>query len=147
MGQDHRHRHAIPVPSGEVDTGWGVVTETDLACPEGVISVCDWGGLGHDELGDLAMAGPGRYRVRVHARNRTVDQERSTETRHLLIWPVTEETPSCLLTPMDEYGRCSVLKRILNGLRLTNWTSPPPLRSCTWRTWSVGPIHRTGRDH
>src|SRR5579859_6891636 len=57
---------AVPATPGEVDDGWDVVAETDLECAEGVISVCDWAGPDHPELGNLAIAGPGRYRVRLH---------------------------------------------------------------------------------
>jgi hypothetical protein len=62
--------HAVPTAPAQVDPGWDVVAETDLDCPEGIISVLDWGGPDHPELGDLAIAGPGHYRLRVHARNR-----------------------------------------------------------------------------
>ena len=59
--------HAVATAPAQVDPGWDVVAETDLDCPGGIISVLDWGGPDHPELGDLAIAGPGRYRLRVHA--------------------------------------------------------------------------------
>jgi hypothetical protein len=96
---------AVQAPPGDVAPGWDVIAETDLYCPEGIISVSDWAGPDHPELGELAIAGPGRYRLRVHARNREAGQERSAEQHHLLIWPVTDATPPRLLTPMDAYGR------------------------------------------
>jgi hypothetical protein len=93
-------------PPGEVEPGWDVVAETDLDCPEGTISVLDWGGPSHDELGELAAAGPGHYRVRVHARNRQqVSQRQSAEEHLLLTWPAAEPAEARLLTPMDAYGR------------------------------------------
>jgi hypothetical protein len=97
---------AVPEPPAVAGAGWDVVAEADLDCPEGVVSVCDWGGPGHDELGDLAIAGPGRYRVRVHTRNREpAGRRRSAEEHHLLIWPVTQPAPPLLLTEMDACGR------------------------------------------
>jgi hypothetical protein len=67
--------------------------------------VSDWAGPDHPELGELAIAGPGRYRLRVHARNRQAGEERSSEEHHLVVWPVAEAAPPRLLTPMDAYGR------------------------------------------
>jgi hypothetical protein len=97
---------AAPVPPAGIDPGWDVVAETDLECPEGTISVCDWAGPGHDELGELALTGSGRYRLRVHARNRKqVSQQQSNEEHHLLIWPAPHPAPPRLLTHMDVYGR------------------------------------------
>jgi hypothetical protein len=92
---------AVATSPAQVDSGWEVVAETDLDSPEGIISVLDWGGPDHPELGDLAIAGPGRYRLRVHARNR----ESKDEEHHLLIWPAAEPAPPGLLTSMDSYGR------------------------------------------
>jgi hypothetical protein len=96
---------AVPMAPTELDPGWDVIAETDLECPEGVIAVSDWAGPDHPELGELAIAGPGRYRLRVHARNRQAGEERSREEHHLVIWPATEPAPPRLLTPMDAYGR------------------------------------------
>jgi len=96
---------AVPSPPADLDPGWDVAAETDLECPEGTISVCDWAGPDHRELGNLAITGPGRYRLRVHARNRQDAQERSAEEHHLLIWPTSHPAPPQLLTPMDAYGR------------------------------------------
>ncbi|HEY1919919.1 MAG TPA: hypothetical protein VGH27_30475 [Streptosporangiaceae bacterium] len=97
---------AIPEPPNQVDPSWDVIAETDLECPEGAISVCDWAGPAHDELGELAINGPGRYRLRVHIRNREqVSQDRSTEEHQLLVWPASQPTPPVLLTSMDAYGR------------------------------------------
>lgn len=92
---------AVATAPAEVDPGWDVVAETDLDCPEGVISVLDWGGPDHPELGDLATAGPARYRLRVHAR----DRGDKNEAHHLLTWPAPEPAPPGLLTPMDSSGR------------------------------------------
>src|ERR1022692_824253 len=95
-----------PTAPTEIYPGWDVVAETDLECAEGTISVCDWAGPSHDELGELAIDGPGRYRLRVHARHREqVSQTHSTEEHHLLLWPVTQSHPPRLLTLMDAHGR------------------------------------------
>jgi hypothetical protein len=97
---------ALQAPPAGPDPDWDVAAETDLECPGGVISVCDWGGPCHGELGVLAAGGPGRYRLRVHARNRRpVGQRQSAEEHYLLFWPVSGPAPARLLTGMDEYGR------------------------------------------
>lgn len=97
---------AVPEPCAEVDPGWDMVAETDLDCPEGMIAVCDWAGPGHDEVGELAINGPGRYRLRVHVRGRDhASVEQSAEEHHLLVWPAVRPAPSRLLTPMDAFGR------------------------------------------
>ncbi len=97
---------AVTAPPAQMDPGWDVVAETDLDCPEGVISVLDWGGPDHPELGELAVAGPGRYRLRVHARNREqAGEEKTAEQHYLLLWPAAEPAPPRLLTPMDARGR------------------------------------------
>jgi hypothetical protein len=97
---------AVTAPPTQVDPGWDVVAETDLDCPEGSISVLDWGGPDHPELGELAVAGPGRYRLRVHARNREqADGEKTAEQHYLLLWPTAGPAPPRLLTPMDARGK------------------------------------------
>jgi hypothetical protein len=96
---------ALQAPPAGLDRGWDVVAEIDLECPDGVISVCDWGGPCHGELGVLAVGGPGRYRLRVHARNRRPGGQRQpAEEHYLLFWPVSGPAPPRLLTGMDEYG-------------------------------------------
>jgi uncharacterized protein YndB with AHSA1/START domain len=92
---------ALSAPPPELEPGWDVVGETDLESPEGQISVVDWAGPGHPELGPLAISGPGRYRVRVHARNR---DGTANEEHLLLLWPSTEPAATRLLTTLDECG-------------------------------------------
>lgn len=36
---------ALPGDPAEIESGWDVVAETDLDCPEGTISVLDWADL------------------------------------------------------------------------------------------------------
>lgn len=92
---------ALPEPPLELEPGWDVVGEADLESPEGQIVVTDWAGPDHPELGPLAISGPGRYRLRVHARHR----DGTTGEEHLLLtWPSTEPAPARLLTPLDDYG-------------------------------------------
>jgi hypothetical protein len=96
----------LTAPPAAIEPGWDVVAETDLDCPEGELLVLDWAGPGHPELGELATAGPGRYRLRVHARRRDdVGRGKTAEEHYLLTWPVTDPAPPALLTPMDECGR------------------------------------------
>jgi hypothetical protein len=46
---------ALSVPPTELDPGWDVAGETDLESPEGQISVVDWAGPDHPELGPLGL--------------------------------------------------------------------------------------------
>ena len=92
---------ALPGPPPELEPGWDVAGEADLESPEGQIGVVDWGGDGHPELGPLAISGPGRYRLRVHARHR---DGTPGEEHLLLLWPSTEPAPARLLTPLDACG-------------------------------------------
>ncbi len=105
MGHVTVRAKAITEPPADIDPAWNVVAETDLECPEGIISVLDWGGPDHEELGDLAIAGAGRYRVRVHVKGRDqVPGKRSAERYYLIFWPARESAPTTLLTPMDNFG-------------------------------------------
>lgn len=99
------HARALPGAPVEIEHGWDVVAETDLDCPEGTISVLDWGGPDHPELGQLAIAGPGRYRLRVHVKNRKdIDGRPSGEEHYLLTWPAAGPRSPVLLTAMDSFG-------------------------------------------
>lgn len=96
----------LTAPPDRVAPAWDVVAETDLDCPDGTISVLDWGGPDHPELGELALGGPGRYRLRVHARDRHESTSgRTSERHHLQAWPVSEARAPRLLTEMDARGR------------------------------------------
>jgi uncharacterized protein YndB with AHSA1/START domain len=89
-------------PPAELEPGWDVVGEADLESPEGQIRVFDWAGPDHPELGPLASAGPGLYRLRVHARHR--DGGRAEE-HLLLVWPSAQRAAPQLLTTLDECGK------------------------------------------
>ena len=107
MGKIPVTAQALSGAPGEPEDGWDVIGETDLDCPDGSIGVLDANGSDYRQFGELASAGPGHYRMRVHIRNRrqAEEQRASREEHHLLFWPVTEPAPPRLLTPMDEYGR------------------------------------------
>jgi uncharacterized protein YndB with AHSA1/START domain len=90
---------ALSAPPPELEPDWDIAGEADLDSPEGQISVTDWAGPGHPELGTLAASGPGRYRLRVHARNR---DGTAHEEHLLLVWPSAEPAPAVLLTPLDD---------------------------------------------
>jgi hypothetical protein len=90
----------------EVDEGWDVIAETDLESPDGRLRAAGWGGSGYFPFSGPAGLGPGRYRIRVHARHRQqADQGRTAEEHYLLAWPVAVAAPASLLTPLDGYGR------------------------------------------
>ena len=103
----------LPGPPIELEPGWDVVGEADLESPEGQISVADWAGPAHPELGALALSGPGRYRLRVHARHR---DGTAAEEHLLLIWPSSKPARARLLTALDACG-----------LELTGQLETPPL--------------------
>jgi hypothetical protein len=107
MGKVPVTAQALAATPGEPEDGWDVIGETDLDCPGGSIGVLDLNGSDYRQFGELASAGPGRYRMRVHIRDRrqAEEQKESREEHLLLFWPVTEPVPPALLTPMDEYGR------------------------------------------
>jgi uncharacterized protein YndB with AHSA1/START domain len=92
---------ALAAPPPGVEPDWDVVGETDLESPEGEISVVDWAGPAHPELGPLAISGPGRYRLRVHARHR---DGTAREEHLLLLWPSADPAPARLLTELDDCG-------------------------------------------
>src|SRR6187551_308328 len=77
-------------------TGWDVISEATLWCPSGRLSVIGlMGGLA-EPLTDVAVP-RGLIRVRVHARDRIHETERTdnspSEQHEFHIWSVTEETP------------------------------------------------------
>lgn len=90
----------------DLEQGWDVVGELDVVCVSGRLVVTDWAGESHPELPDLAAAGPGRYRLRIHARDRSaINVGDSDETHRLMAWPVTAPSPPQMLTKLDAYGR------------------------------------------
>jgi hypothetical protein len=107
MGKIPVTAQALTAAPGEPEDGWDVIGETDLDCPDGSIGVLDMNGSDYRQVGELASSGPGRYRMRVHIRDRQqAEEQKSSREQHLLLfWPVTEPTPPGLLTPMDAYGR------------------------------------------
>lgn len=98
---------ALDGPPPVVADGWDIVGEIDLVSVDGSIVIADWAGPAHREIPDLAGHGPGRYRVRIHARNRrAVDEyEESTEHHYLAAWPVTAVESARMLSPIDDRGR------------------------------------------
>lgn len=81
-----------------IDTGWDVVAEADVIST-GDLVVIRGELLGTvNELGSLAAAGAGRYRVRCHARNRREASRyqiltEPVEEQLLLSWPVNTSQP------------------------------------------------------
>ena len=97
---------ALSNPPDLVTEGWDVIAEVDIRAPSGSILVYDMFGGPSEGLTDLAVAGPGLYRVRIHARNREPVEERdSTEAHWLIAWPVAQRSAPKMLTSLDTYGR------------------------------------------
>jgi len=117
MGKIPVTAQALTAAPDEPEDGWEVVGETDLDCPDGSIAVLDPNGSDYRQFGELASAGPGRYRMRVHLRNRQqAEEEKESREEHLLLfWPVTEPAPARLLTPMDQYGRITSGEEVVHG--------------------------------
>jgi hypothetical protein len=89
--------------------GWDEVVEVPFTSESGQVLLAEWDGPGHEDLGSLVAAGPGSYRLRVHARGR--DQAHAIHTapeepleEHLLItWP-TPPANETILKQTDHYG-------------------------------------------
>lgn len=92
-------------PPDSVAEGWDVIGEIDVSSTDGSLRVCDMFGGPTDGLNDLSGAGPGLYRVRVHAKDRQNVDGESTETHLLMAWPTKAPSPPTLLVPLDTYGR------------------------------------------
>ena len=92
-------------PPEGVAEGWDVIGEIDISSTHGSIRVCDMFGGPSDGLSDLAAAGPGLYRVRVHAKDRRNVDGESSEMHSLIAWPARSASPPRLLTALDTYGR------------------------------------------
>lgn len=91
-------------PEGAAE-GWDVIGEIDISSTDGSIRVCDMFGGPSDGLSDLAAAGPGLYRVRVHVKDRRNVDGDSSEMHSLIAWPARSASTPRLLTALDTYGR------------------------------------------
>jgi hypothetical protein len=88
---------------------WEEVVEVSISTQAGQVLVEEWGSPTREDLGNLVSAGPGSYRLRMHARGRdqadaTVPLPEEPIEEHLLItWPAptTDET---ILKQTDHYG-------------------------------------------
>ncbi|BCM71182.1 hypothetical protein EASAB2608_06516 [Streptomyces sp. EAS-AB2608] len=97
------HRQPPPPDAGE----WEEIAEISLHSPTGTLQVTPLMTDLDEDLPDLAAAGPGTYRLRVHARGRdqAVDLAPDTITEHYLLqcWP-QPPAPAQLLRATDDYG-------------------------------------------
>lgn len=86
----------LDAPPAELDSGWEAISETTLWCPSGQLSVVGLMGETADALTDVAVP-RGLIRVRVHARDRFDESERTEEhppERHEFhVWAVSEDLP------------------------------------------------------
>ncbi|MBB3729320.1 hypothetical protein [Nonomuraea dietziae] len=86
-GESYRRR-----PPVETE-GWDVVAEIGYRSPTGVLEISD----GSRALPDLAVGGPGHYRVRVHQRELGVDHDReepqASEEWLIMVYPGREKEP------------------------------------------------------
>ncbi|MEU4723879.1 hypothetical protein AB0G06_30045 [Nonomuraea dietziae] len=86
-GESYRRR-----PPVETE-GWDVVAEIGYRSPTGVLEISD----GSRALPDLAVGGPGHYRVRVHQRELPVDYDReepqASEEWLIMVYPGREKEP------------------------------------------------------
>jgi hypothetical protein len=103
-----------PPPQPDLEQ-WEEVVEVSVSTQAGRVLVEEWGGPTRDDLGNLALAGPGSYRLRVHARGR--DQANATV-------PVPEE-------PIEEH-------------LLIAWPAPPADEAVLKQTDQYGALHRRG---
>jgi hypothetical protein len=96
----------LPGPPAAADAGWDAISEATLWCPDGELSVIGLMGDTTEGLADIAVPS-GLIRVRVHARNRLDEGERTDhdppEQHEIHIWAVPEESPwrTVLAGPQD----------------------------------------------
>ncbi|WP_157467034.1 hypothetical protein [Frankia sp. QA3] len=93
----------------QMEPGWDIVAEVDIVAAAGWIGVMSSELEIRSDLGNLAGSGPGRYRVRVHARGRDDASRRGfveepVEEHSLEAWPVDSAAPAVLLTELDDVG-------------------------------------------
>ncbi|MGV9758547.1 hypothetical protein ACWDUC_22315, partial [Streptomyces tricolor] len=97
------HRQPPPPDAGE----WEEIAEISLHSPTGTLQVTPLMTDLDKDLPNIAAAGPGTYRLRVHARGRdqAVDLIPHTITEHYLLqcWP-QPPAPAQLLRATDDYG-------------------------------------------
>jgi hypothetical protein len=98
-----RHEPAMDV----VTDGWDVVVEAPVRAPVGQMRLGGSMSDGPDLFPVLTPAGPGYYRLRVHARGRdtAVDLVRTepTEDYRIAIWPAPPQ-PAVIHRHADQYG-------------------------------------------
>lgn len=82
-----------PAPESE---SWDDIVEATISVPDGVLNVVGWAAGSIDER-NLAIAGPGMYRVRAHARDRLAQYDlsalRAKERFMFEIWPADGTEP------------------------------------------------------
>ncbi|WP_261570321.1 hypothetical protein [Frankia gtarii] len=93
----------------KTEPDWDTVAEVDIVASENWIRVMSSELEMRPDLGNLACSGPGRYRVRVHARGRDDASRRGfveepVEEHLLEAWPVDSATPAALMTDLDDVG-------------------------------------------
>lgn len=87
---------ALNTAPDRIESGWELAAEADIATTTGQLMVLAWEPTERPPaMGNLAGAGPGRYRLRCYARGRQTAAQHHVLTEplehHLLQpWPVTE---------------------------------------------------------
>ena len=97
-----------PPAHTELDS-WEEVVEVSITTDTGQALLEEWAGTGHEDLGSVVAAGPGSYRLRVHARGR--DQANAIVTvpeapieEHLLVTWSAPPANEKILKQTDHYG-------------------------------------------
>jgi hypothetical protein len=89
---------------------WQEVVEVSFTSTTGQVWLVEWGGLTRPDLPNLAQAGPGSYRLRVHARGRDqaaalpVGPEEPLEEFLLVSWPAPP-SPEHAFKHTDQFGQ------------------------------------------
>jgi hypothetical protein len=96
--------HAPPAPGAE----WECAVEVSLYSTSGELWLEQWGGDAVRDVGNLALAGPGWYRVRVQTIGRDRGYAKDTtfawvEEHYLAIWPAPPE-PDLVHRVTDRFG-------------------------------------------
>jgi hypothetical protein len=96
-------------PPLDLDT-WQEVVEVSFTSTTGQVWLVEWAGPARTDLGNLTPAGPGSYRLRVHARGRDqaaaipVPPEQPLEDHLIVSWPAAP-SPERVYKHTDQYGQ------------------------------------------
>lgn len=124
-GGVHVEAQTCPQAPAPDTPSWEDIGETSVHAPSGHLLMTSIDGSGLDTFPDLAPAGPGTHRVRVHARGRMHhydgSQHHSLEAYLIQVWPAAP-TPDTTLAINVAYAR----QTGMTGRPITPFNPPRP---------------------